>query len=228
MIGIAPSVSSMAKLRTIRISVMRATPRFHAEKTIKIEAKAASASPIPGIQPMIASSPKRILVPGMTKRSSSQVAMRLRSSFEAGTTSTGRAISIEEKPTKPKSNVVVTGLYFYDNDVVKIAANLKPSPRGELEITDVNRVYLQREQLQVEIMGRGSAWLDTGTHDSLLDAATFVSVLEKRQGLKIACPEEISFRMGYIDAEQVLRLAHPLRNTGYGRYLQNLAESGPA
>jgi len=139
----------------------------------------------------------------------------------------GRALSIEEKPAVPRSNYAVIGLYFYDKDAVQIARGLKPSARSELEITDLNRVYLQREQLHVEILGRGSAWLDTGTHDSLLDAATFVSVLEKRQGLKIACLEEISFRMGYIDAEQVLRLAHPLRSTNYGRYLKSVVENGP-
>jgi glucose-1-phosphate thymidylyltransferase len=137
----------------------------------------------------------------------------------------GRAVSIEEKPPVPKSNYAVTGLYFYDNDVLQIAKELKPSPRGELEITDVNRAYLKRETLKVEILGRGSAWLDTGTHDLLLEAATFVSVLESRQGLKIACPEEIAWRLKYIDDEQVLRLAHPLRNTGYGRYLAKLVSS---
>ena len=139
----------------------------------------------------------------------------------------GKAISIEEKPQSPRSNYAVTGLYFYDNDVLQIARELKPSARGELEITDVNRVYLDRQRLRVEILGRGSAWLDTGTHDSLLDAATFVSVIENRQGLKIACPEEIAWRLGYIDAEQVSRLAHPLRNTNYGRYLLSLVESRP-
>ena len=139
--------------------------------------------------------------------------------------SQGRAISLEEKPESPRSNYAVTGLYFYDNEVLRIAKELKPSPRGELEITDVNRAYLTRDALNVEILGRGSAWLDTGTHDSLLEASTFVSVLENRQGLKIACPEEIAWRLKYIDSEQVLRLAHPLLKTKYGRYLANLVES---
>ena len=139
--------------------------------------------------------------------------------------SQGRAISLEEKPESPRSNYAVTGLYFYDNEVLRIAKELKPSPRGELEITDVNRAYLTRDALNVEILGRGSAWLDTGTHDSLLEASTFVSVLENRQGLKIACPEEIAWRLEYIDSEQVLRLAHPLLKTKYGRYLANLVES---
>jgi glucose-1-phosphate thymidylyltransferase len=135
-----------------------------------------------------------------------------------------RAISIEEKPEIPRSNYAVTGLYFYDNDVLQIAKDLRPSARGELEITDVNRVYLERGDLRVVTLGRGSAWLDTGTHDSLLDAAIFVSVLENRQGLKIASPEEIAFRLGYIDVDQLLRLTYSLRNTNYGRYLQRLVE----
>ena len=138
----------------------------------------------------------------------------------------GQAISLEEKPKQPRSNYAVTGLYFYDNDVLQIAKDLKPSARGELEITDVNRTYLERGRLNVEIFGRGSAWLDTGTHDSLLEAATFVSVLENRQGLKIACPEEIAWRLRYIDDEQVLRLAHPLQKTNYGRYLTQIVEAG--
>lgn len=130
-----------------------------------------------------------------------------------------RAISIEEKPAAPRSNWAVTGLYFYDAQVVDIAANLKPSARGELEITDVNRVYLERGQLSVELMGRGYAWLDTGTPDSLLDAAQFVATLEKRQGFKIACPEEIAFRMGYISERQLEDLASKVEKSAYGRYL---------
>ncbi|HSY71244.1 MAG TPA: glucose-1-phosphate thymidylyltransferase RfbA [Alloacidobacterium sp.] len=134
----------------------------------------------------------------------------------------GRAISLEEKPTAPKSRYAVTGLYFYDNDVVKLAATLKPSPRGELEITDLNRCYLTRGTLDVELMSRGMAWLDTGTHDSLFEAGSFIQTIERRQGLKIACPEEIAFRYGYISAEQVEALAQPVRKSGYGQYLLSL------
>ena len=133
-----------------------------------------------------------------------------------------RAISIEEKPLAPKSNYAVTGLYFYDTNVCDIAADIKPSPRGELEITDVNRVYLERNALNVELLGRGMAWLDTGTHESLLDASHFIATIEKRQGLKVCCPEEIAFRRNYIDAAQLERLAEPLKKNGYGKYLLQL------
>lgn len=137
---------------------------------------------------------------------------------------TGTAISIEEKPSTPKSNYAVPGLYFFDNNVVQYAKNVKPSPRGELEITDVIDQYLEKGTLNVEIMGRGTAWLDTGTHDSLLQAAQFIETLEKRQGLKINCPEEIAYRMGYIDEAQLRVLAEPLRKSGYGEYLINLID----
>ncbi len=138
----------------------------------------------------------------------------------------GRPVEIEEKPPEPRSHYAVTGLYFYDNRVIEIAAGLRPSARGELEITDVNRAYLERGELHVEILGRGTAWLDAGTHDSLLDAANFVRAIEERQGLKIACPEEIAFRLGYIDAGRLQQLAEELSSTGYRRYLLELLEEG--
>lgn len=134
----------------------------------------------------------------------------------------GQAINLEEKPAKARSNYAVTGLYFYDNQVVEIAANMKPSPRGELEITDLNKVYLANKQLSVEIMGRGFAWLDTGSHDTLLEATNFIETIEKRQGLKISCPEEIAFNKGFIDAGQLRKLAEPFKKNGYGLYLLGL------
>ena len=136
----------------------------------------------------------------------------------------GRAVSIEEKPREPKSSYAVTGLYFYDNDVLDIAANLRPSPRGELEITDVNRIYMERNLLHVEILGRGIAWLDTGTCEALLHAANFVQSIEERQGLLIGCIEEVAFRMGYINADQALALAGQMRNSTYGQYLRRVVE----
>jgi glucose-1-phosphate thymidylyltransferase len=134
----------------------------------------------------------------------------------------GKALSVEEKPKHPKSRYAVTGLYFYDNQVLEIATHLKPSGRGELEITDVNRAYLKRGQLNVCVMGRGMAWLDTGTHEALMEAALFIQTLEKRQGLMVACPEEIAYRSGYITAQRLEELAHPMRNNGYGAYLLQL------
>lgn len=139
-----------------------------------------------------------------------------------GFDSQGKAMSLEEKPLEPKSNYAVTGLYFYDQEVVDIAKSIQPSPRGELEITDLNRIYMERGKLSVEIMGRGYAWLDTGTHDSLLEASHFIATLERRQGLKVACPEEIAFRQKWIDAQQLEKLAAPLSKNGYGQYLKRL------
>jgi glucose-1-phosphate thymidylyltransferase len=136
--------------------------------------------------------------------------------------SSGKVLSLDEKPKQPKSNYAVTGLYFYDQQVVELAKNLKPSPRGELEITDLNRLYLEQGKLNVEVMGRGYAWLDTGTHESLLDASQFIATLERRQGLKVACPEEIAYRQQWIDDAQLERLAQPLIKSGYGQYLLNL------
>ena len=140
----------------------------------------------------------------------------------------GRAVGIEEKPAHPRSHYAVTGLYFYDNTVVNVAKNITPSARGELEITDVNQHYLANDHLQVEVMAQGTAWLDTGTHQSLLDAGNFIRVIEERQGLKVACLEEIAYRLGYISAEQVLALAAPLLKSGYGAYLENMiSNDGP-
>jgi glucose-1-phosphate thymidylyltransferase len=136
-------------------------------------------------------------------------------------------LSIEEKPARPKSNYAVTGLYFYDAEVCDIAASVRPSARGELEITDVNMEYLRKGRLEVEIMGRGYAWLDTGTHESLLDAAQFIATLQKRQGLMVASPEEIAWRQGWISAEDVVRQAHPLLKNGYGHYLMKMLDSAP-
>ncbi len=140
----------------------------------------------------------------------------------------GKVLSLEEKPAQPKSNFAVTGLYFYDNQVVEMAKHLQPSPRGELEITDLNRLYLNKDELHVQLMGRGYAWLDTGTHDSLLEAGQFIATLEKRQGLKVACPEEIAYRHRWIDAEQLAALARPLAKNGYGQYLQHILKEAQA
>jgi glucose-1-phosphate thymidylyltransferase len=137
----------------------------------------------------------------------------------------GRVLSIEEKPVQPKSNYAVVGLYFYDNDVIKIARSLKPSPRGEIEITDVNKVYLGKGALKVKLMGRGFAWLDTGTHDSMVEAALYVKTIEDRQGLKIACIEEIAYKMGFIDENQLKKIAQPLLKSGYGEYLIKIIEN---
>lgn len=137
----------------------------------------------------------------------------------------GTAMSLEEKPKKPKSNYAVTGLYFYDNDVIKLAKNLKPSERGELEITDINRIYLESGQLSVSMMGRGYAWLDTGTHQSLIDAGNFIQTLEERQGLKVSCPEEIAYRKGFITTEDIKKLAKPLAKNSYGQYLLRMVKN---
>ncbi|HET7663489.1 MAG TPA: sugar phosphate nucleotidyltransferase, partial [Rhodanobacteraceae bacterium] len=138
----------------------------------------------------------------------------------------GRVVGLEEKPENPKSNYAVTGLYFYDQRVCDFAADLKPSPRGELEITDLNRCYLDEQSLMLEQLGRGYAWLDTGTHDSMIDASNYIATIEGRQGLKVCCPEEIAYLNGWIDAEAVLKQAEPLAKTGYGRYLQRLVRQG--
>jgi glucose-1-phosphate thymidylyltransferase len=143
--------------------------------------------------------------------------------FDAG----GRAMSIEEKPSRPRSSYAVTGLYFYDNAVLDIAARLEPSPRGELEITDVNRTYLERGALRVETLGRGMAWLDTGTQEALLQASNFIQAIEQRQGLKVACPEEVAYKMGFIDAGQVRRIARDMKGNEYGQYLERMLEEEP-
>jgi glucose-1-phosphate thymidylyltransferase len=168
----------------------------------------------------------QLLVSAMTRTEGASVfAYRVQDPERYGVVefdSAGKVLSLEEKPQQPKSNYVITGLYFYDQQVVELAKNLKPSARGELEITDLIRLYLEKGRLNVEIMGRGYAWLDTGTHDSLLDASKFISVLEKRQGFKVACPEEIAYRQKWIDGAQIERLAQPLIKNGYGQYLLQL------
>jgi glucose-1-phosphate thymidylyltransferase len=166
--------------------------------------------------------PEQLRVASMLESGSTVFAYRVRDPERYGVIefdSQGRALDIQEKPAQPKSHYAVTGLYFYDNSVLDIAAGLRPSARGELEITDVNRVYLSRGALRAELLGRGIAWLDTGTHESLLQAALFIEAIESRQGLKVCCPEEIAFRAGYISAEQLEQLARPLAKTGYGAYL---------
>ncbi len=166
--------------------------------------------------------PEQMRAAGARRSGATVFAYRVRDPERYGVVSfdaQGRALDIEEKPAHPKSHHAVTGLYFYDNDVLDIAASLKPSARGELEITDVNRAYLARGDLQVELLGRGTAWLDTGTHESLLEAAMFIQAIEKRQGLKVCCPEEIAYRSGFIDAAQLQKHAAALAKSGYGNYL---------
>ncbi len=173
--------------------------------------------------------PEQMRAAGARKSGATVFAYRVRDPERYGVVSfdaQGRALDIEEKPARPKSHHAITGLYFYDNDVLEIAASLKPSARGELEITDVNRAYLARGDLQVELLGRGTAWLDTGTHESLLEAAMFIQAIEKRQGLKVCCPEEIAYRCGFIDAAQLQKHAAALAKSGYGSYLLEVLQEG--